>query len=224
MSDQQSLNSLLQWSIENSATGNTQTGVTSAPARSSGLNAQALAELLGGPSDADRMRDALTAILDPSVSHENKLVAWDNMEQMIEQIDNANNLEPMGMWPPLLQQLEHGLPASPDDTEVAEMRRMAAWCVSTAVQNNVKAQERLLEHGGVEKLASLATGDRDAAVRKKAISALSSATRNFQPALDRLESVLPEVVWTKSARGLDAADMDAVDEVIGKLRAHSATM
>ena len=29
------------------------------------------------------------------------------------------------------------------DNEAADMRRMAAWCLGTAVQNNVQAQERV---------------------------------------------------------------------------------
>ncbi|KAF1827460.1 Fes1-domain-containing protein [Dissoconium aciculare CBS 342.82] len=209
-----SLNNLLAWSTANSVA--PQDG--SAPASStpsSGLNAEMLAELLGGPSDADRMRDAMSAITLPleQVSLENKLIAWDNLEQLIEQIDNANNMDPMGLWPPLLRQLEN-----PE----AELRRMAAWCASTAVQNNVKAQEKFLAEGGIPKLVKLATEDPVQSVRKKAITALSSAVRNFQPGLDELEQSVPDAIWTKK-QGLDAADMEAVDEVISALRDHSAS-
>lgn len=215
MADQAKLNELLKWSIENSAA--SQDGATADQTEHprSQLNPELLAQLLGGPSDADRMRDAMTAIVLPldKVSLEDKLVAWDNLEQLIEQIDNANNMEPMGLWPPLLQQLQH---------DEGEMRRMAAWCVSTAVQNNIKSQERLLEHGGIPQLAKLAVEDGEQAVRKKAITALSSAVRNFQPGLDALEQSLPEKVWTRRKLGLDAADMDAVDSVIKALRDHSA--
>jgi len=219
-SGQQSLNSLLQWSIENSEVSRD----AAAPQPDSqeprdpgrGLNAEMLAQLLGGPSDADRMRDAMTAIVLPEeqVSLENKLIAWDNLEQLIEQIDNANNIEALGLWPPLLEQLQ-----SPE----SEHRRMAAWCISTAVQNNVKSQERLLARGGIPSLAKLAYEDPVPAVRKKAISALSSATRNFQSGMDELEGSLPENIWTRK-QGLDAADMEAVDQLIQVLRDHSASM
>lgn len=210
---QQSLNELLKWSIENSAS--TQNGESTAPAdRSRGLNAEALAQLLGGPSDADRMRGAMAAIVAPAdqVDEENKMVAWDNLEQLIEQIDNANNLAHLGLWIPLIQQLSN---------EEAQSRMMAAWCLSTAVQNNVKCQEKLLEKGAIAQLAKLATDDAVQAVRKKAVTALSSEVRNFQPGLDELHKFVPKELWAGS-NGVDAGDMEAVDEVIQKLRDHAA--
>lgn len=173
-----------------------------------------LSQLLGGPSDADLMRDAMTAIVAPmdQIDLENKLIAWDNLELLIEQIDNANNMEPLGLWPPLLQQLDH---------EEKEMRKGAAACCKTAVQNNVKAQERFLSTGAIPKLAQMAMEDVDVGVRKKAIGALSSQVRNFQPGMDELEKSLPESVWRPRKAGLDAADMDACDEIIQTLRDRS---
>ncbi|KAK5172547.1 hsp70 nucleotide exchange factor fes1 [Saxophila tyrrhenica] len=211
-SKQESLNQLLQWSIENSdASRNDPTVQPTDQQRdpNQGLNPSALAELLGGPSDADRMREAMTAIIAPfsEVDLENKMVAWDNLEQLIEQIDNANNMESLGMWAPLTAQL---------DSEEPEMRRMAAWCCSTAVQNNVKSQEMMLRTNTIPKLAKLALEDGNQAVRKKAVSALSSEVRNFQPGMDELEKNLPE--GFVMVRRVDAADMEAVDGVIQKLR------
>jgi hsp70-interacting protein len=216
MGDQQSLNQLLQWGIENSdASRKDDTTQPTDQQRdpNRGLNSAALAELLGGPSDADRMREAMTAIVAPTdqVSLESKMTAWDNFEQLIEQIDNANNMESLGLWQPLLQQL--------DNTE-PKMRQMAAWCISTAVQNNVKCQERALAVGAIPKLAKLATDDENQVVRKKAVNALSSEVRNFQPGMDELEKNLSKEF--RSSRGADAADMDSVDEIIQKLRAQVA--
>ena len=65
---------------------------------------------------------------------DNKLTAFDNFEQLIESIDNANNLEPLGLWTPLIQLLEH---------DEADMRRMAAACLGTVVQNNEKGQDKV---------------------------------------------------------------------------------
>lgn len=219
---QQSLNQLLQWSIENSdSTRNDnpeqqQQQQQRDPTR--GINAKMLSELMGGPSDADRMKDAMHAIVAPvsQIDLENKLIAWDNLEQLIEQIDNANNMVPLGLWDPLLRQLDH---------EEPEMRKNAAQCINTAVQNNVKSQEHALGVGVVPKLAKLATEDGDAGVRKKAIGALSSQVRNFQPGMDELEKALPESVWKKKSKigGQDAGDMDSCDEIIGRLREVSAS-
>ena len=213
MADQPSLASLLQWSIANSVPaddGTTPATTQQRSAPTNGLNAETLAALMGGPSDADLMREAMTAIVAPLSQCDlpNKLIAWDNFEQMIENLDNANNMDPLGLWPPLVSQL---------DNEEPEMRRMAAWCCGTAVQNNVKSQEKALAAGAIPKLAGLAVKeDEVTAVRKKAITALSSSVRNFQPGLDELEKVLPEKLWKR--KGLDATDMEQVDEVIEMLR------
>lgn len=209
--DDPGLNNLLKWGIENSAASrqDATARVNTDPPRNaaSGLSADALAQLLGGPSDADRMREAMTAIVSPSVDLENKLVAWDNFEQLIENLDNANNMESLKMWTPLIEQLSN---------EEAECRMMACWCVGTAVQNNVRSQERLHAFGAVPKLVELATGDTSQAVRKKAILALSSSVRNYQPNMNAVMKALPQG-FVESDR-INAEDMEAVDTVIQKLR------
>jgi hsp70-interacting protein len=54
-------------------------------------------------------------------------------------------------------------------------------------------------------------------VRKKAVRALSCASRNFQPGLDVVVENVPS--HFKPAGKLDAADMDSVDSLIHSLRA-----
>ncbi|OJJ43794.1 hypothetical protein ASPZODRAFT_19097 [Penicilliopsis zonata CBS 506.65] len=208
------MNSLLKWSIQNSSETQQSTGgegTTSSPAAaaSHGLKPEMLSALFGGPSDADLMKASMAALHSDEVDLENKLVAFDNFEQLIETIDNANNMEPLGLWTPLVQLLQH---------EEAEMRRMAAWCVGTAVQNNEKAQDKLVVLGALPTLVSISTTDAVSAVRKKAAYAISSAVRNYQPAMDEVSKYLPEGFL--SDKKIDAGDMDAVDSIIEKLRAH----
>jgi hsp70-interacting protein len=95
-------------------------------------NAEALATLLGGPSDAELMVNCMDAINSAGTTLDDKLIAFDNLEQLVETIDNANNLKALGLWTPLVQLLKN---------EEPELRRMAAWCIGTAVQNNPTAQE-----------------------------------------------------------------------------------
>ena len=124
------MSNLLKWSIENSAASTD----SSAPQPTHSLNAEASQSLLGGPSDADLMRSSMSAIQSPDIPLDQKLIAFDNFEQLIETIDNANNMEALGLWTPLVGLLSN---------EEGDLRRMAAWCVGTAVQNNIKAQERV---------------------------------------------------------------------------------
>ena len=209
------MNQLLKWSIANSEAAAADPSSTTDPKaeRPSGrpLNPAAINSLFGGPSDADLMKESMTAILSPEITLENKLIAFDNFEQLIETIDNANNLENLGLWPPLVGLLTNGEP---------EIRKYAAWCIGTSVQNNVKAQEQLLLKDAIPTLSKLATEDSNETVRRKAIYALSSEIRNYQIGLDVAVKALPKEFAPEGA--IDATDMDAVDRVIEHLRESSA--
>jgi hsp70-interacting protein len=238
------LNELLRWSIEAQTAGNTNsngkpstTAVTAADAPAAagdntttttgsqaaavpstaspnGLNPEVLASLLGGPSDADLMKQSMAVITntkDPEVTLEHRLTAFDNLEQLIESLDNANNLGPLGLWAPLLSTLSD---AEPD------VRLYAAWVTGTAVQNNEKSQERLLAMGGLPRLVNLALAPAERAdVRRKAVYALSSATRNYQPAMDVVAKELEKSGHRPAdSAKVDATNMDAVDEVMQGLK------
>ncbi len=207
------LNELLKWSVENSTTATNDP--SSATPSNRGLNPDALNALFGGPSDADLMIASMAAIqsTDPEVSLDDKLVAFDNFEQLIENLDNANNLGPLELWTPLLGCLKH---------EEGEIRRMAAWCVGTAVQNNEKSQERLLAMEGIPVLAKMVVGENEGKeVRRKACYALSSACRNYQPSMDVLVEELRKL--GREQGNVDAADMDACDILIEGLRKEAAS-
>lgn len=208
------LNALLKWGVENS----TQDGAdprASQPPRSSNLTPEAINALMGGPSDADMMKSSMAAVLstDPEVSVDDKMIAFDNFEQLIENLDNANNLEPLALWTPLLSCLTH---------ETAGIRKMAAWCVGTAVQNNEKSQERCFAMNGLPPLVELATkGGEEKDVRRKAVYALSSLVRNYQPAMDVFVEELAKR-GVRSEEKVDASDMDVVDGIIGEMRDNAA--
>ncbi|KAH8881506.1 Fes1-domain-containing protein [Thozetella sp. PMI_491] len=212
------LNDLLRWSIENTdtAAANRTTAASDAAAtaesaeRVRNLDPELLAAIMGGPSDADLMKEAISVVTnpDPEVTLENKMIAFDNLEQLIENLDNANNMEKLALWTPLLDLLDH---------EEHDLRRMAAWCVGTAVQNNETSQARLLAMGGIPRLVSMAAKDgENAAARRKAIYALSSAVRNYQPAMDAATEALQKHGYDGAK--VDAQNMDAVDDIMNGLR------
>ncbi|PKS10831.1 hypothetical protein jhhlp_002588 [Lomentospora prolificans] len=204
------LNDLLKWSIQN------QDGPDGTPAANrTPLDPKLLEALFGGPSEAELMKAAMDLITstDPEVTLEAKLTAFDNFEQLIENLDNANNIANLELWTPLLGCLAH---------ENAELRKMAAWCVGTAVQNNIKSQEKLLAMNGIPKLIDMALNDaEDTAVRRKAIYALSSATRNYQAAMDSCTAEL-EKRGHKHGK-IDSMNMDAVDTVMNSLKKIAGT-
>ena len=66
---------------------------------------------MGGPSEADIMKEAMMIITspDPEITHDSKMTAFDNFEQCVENIDNANNLGSLGLWTPLIDLLDNNV-------------------------------------------------------------------------------------------------------------------
>ncbi|KAL5117089.1 hsp70 nucleotide exchange factor fes1 [Pleosporales sp. CAS-2024a] len=199
------LNTILKWGIENSAA-----SATPETERKTQLSQEAVAALFAAvdqKSDADYMRENMAVMKSAEFTIQDRIQAFDNFEQLVENLDNANNMESLGLWTPLVELLDH---------EHAEIRYFAAWCCGTAVQNNLRTQERLLIVGAIPTLVRLASADAESKVRKKAITALSSAIRNFQPGLDAALPHVPAELRPKEK--MDANDMDSVDVLINKLR------
>ncbi|KAK9357042.1 armadillo-type protein [Lipomyces doorenjongii] len=157
---------LLKWSIENSQNA----GTDSDSQRQKAPNPEVLAQLFGQPDDAQLMRAAMGTILDPNVDIETKETAFDNLEMLVENLDNANNLESLDLWAPLIEQLVNPSPV---------LRKMACWVIGTAVQNNPKSQAALLMYpNAVPNLLRIASTDPSKEARLKAMYSLSSAIRN----------------------------------------------
>lgn len=77
----------------------------------------------------------------------------------------------------------------------------------------------MLAVGAIPGLVRLAVEDPSEPVRRKAIYAISSETRNYQPGLDEALKSLPDDI--KPSQKVDAGDMDAIDQIIDKLREDS---
>ena len=75
---------------------------------------------------------------------------------------------------------------------------------------------QVLALGAVPTMIDLAIEDPIQAVRKKAILALSSTVRNYQPAMDVALKHLPAEF--QPGGSIDAGNMEEVDTVIQKLR------
>jgi hypothetical protein len=69
-------------------------------------------------------------------------------------------------------------------------------------------------------LVKQATEDESQDARKKAILALSSGVRNYQPALDKAVEHIPNEHLPDGA--VNAADMEAIDGIMSSLRENSA--
>lgn len=127
------LSTLFRWGVENSAVATSTDGSEQTSPKQQ-LDPQMLAALLSGPSDADLMQEAIKAVHSSDFDIDQKIIALTNFRDLIEGIDNANNVDKLKLWSPLLELLK---------SEERRIRLMAASCVSSAVQNNEKCQKEV---------------------------------------------------------------------------------
>ncbi|KAJ1023152.1 hypothetical protein NDA16_003305 [Ustilago loliicola] len=156
MSNEKNAQELLKWGLANSGS----TSVTSSSAgptieqissdiesgRRPDLADPRLYDAIMGKSEAQMMREELSAATNTSLPLEDRVVALDNFEMLIEQVDNANNITSMKMWQPIISLLSASEP---------EIQTAAAWILGTAVQNNDKAQMAVLEYQPMAALVDL---------------------------------------------------------------------
>ncbi|KAJ7596496.1 armadillo-type protein [Mycena floridula] len=187
------MESLLRWSIENTT--------PAAPGAAPPLVRKDLdpgvIDLILGKSDAVLMKEDLEAAVDPKRAEHERIHALDHLEMLIEQIDNANNLEKLKMWEPL-----HGLLTDGDSTSDIVMQTL--WVIGTALQNNPSAQESYLALSPLPILTSLlVSSNTTPQTRSKAIYALSGLLKHNGPAV----AALGDEGWNKLRDALGDSDI-----------------
>ncbi|KAK0473777.1 adenyl-nucleotide exchange factor, partial [Armillaria novae-zelandiae] len=167
------MESLLRWSIEHSGPS------AGAPQPRTDLDPGVIDAILG-KSDAELMKEDLAVAVDPHRSEDARVDALDHLEMLVEQIDNANNLDRLQMWAPL-----HALLTSDDSPDVIVLQ--ALWVIGTALQNNPAAQDTYLAARPLPALtAFLVPAAASAPIRSKALYALSGLLKHNAPALAAL--------------------------------------
>ncbi|ORZ02195.1 armadillo-type protein [Syncephalastrum racemosum] len=173
---------LLQWAVNNSDQEELKKNAEAirkgeVPVDRSKFDPKIIESILG-KDDATRMQEALKCITDPEDTIENKEIALDNFELLIEHIDNAKNIENMKMWPTIIS-----LYNAPEP----EIRKGALWISGTAVQNNPAAQKAYLANGGLEPLVNLLKNDQNTEVKAKALYAISGLLKHCPSAVEAFE-------------------------------------
>lgn len=120
---------LLNWALENS-------GTPASGDDSKELSSEKLAFLSSafGPADSVKMRECVCCITDKQDTTENKMIALDNLELLVESIDNACDVEKLNLWIPLLDALND-----------EQLTCGILWVMGTAAQNNKVVQDLLVE-------------------------------------------------------------------------------
>ncbi|KAI0369329.1 Fes1-domain-containing protein [Pilatotrama ljubarskyi] len=170
------MENLLRWSIANSGPRDPN---QPPPQPRSDLDPAIIDMILGKP-DSELMKEALAIAVDESKDEDDRLQALDNFEMLIEQIDNANNMEKLNMWEPL-----HSLLINPSSSE--EIQKQVLWILGTAVQNNPAAQHSYLALSPLRTLLSfLSPTVRSGKTRAKAVYALSGLLKHNAAAVRQM--------------------------------------
>lgn len=123
-------------------------------ARAPAPDPKLLAQVLGadtGKDDATLMKEDISVLLcdDPRISIDDKLTALEDFEMLVQNLDNANNISPMGLWPEISKLYTY------KGEEEDEFRGLAALITGTAAQNNTKCQLDFLKGVGIDGMKNL---------------------------------------------------------------------
>ncbi|KAI4521281.1 Fes1-domain-containing protein [Schizophyllum commune Loenen D] len=176
------MESLLRWSIANSAPPAEGAEQQPRPAPQA-LDPGIIDHILGRP-DSELMKEDVQAATDATKSDDERVDALDHLEMLIEQIDNANNLEKLNLWAPL-----HSLVTSPDTPPPVALQ--ALWVVGTALQNNPSAQDSYIKLDPLPALLgflSPASPNSSAKLRSKVIYTLSGLIKHNAPVVSTLDN------------------------------------
>lgn len=172
---------LLQWSIANA-------GGTSAPSGPSAEDRAWFREAIADQLDVSRRMKEIKSSLDesgPDCKRQEELL--DELLEIVEDINYARDLRPIGGLPTLLQLLHN---------REAGLRTRAAAVLGAAAQNNEPVQEWLTGEGALPPLVAQLS-DNDSAARVAAFTAVSCMVRHYAPARQALiqGDGLSKVVW-----------------------------
>lgn len=171
------MDKILQWSIAQ------QTGDQNAANKIGQPDPNMLNQLFGGPDEPTLMMQSMAVVNNEEATLPNKEVAFGNFEMLIENMDNANNIENIKLWPLVVRQLREDVPES--------LRIYGASCVGIAVQNNPKSQQDFLKYeDGLKELINICNDDSSPReLYLKAMLAVSSFIRNFQAGYNKFDEL-----------------------------------
>lgn len=164
---------ILQWSIAS------QSGDKEAMEKIGAPTPEELSKLFGagGADEPTLMKQAIVVVENPEATLEAKETAFDNFEMLVENLDNANNIENLKLWPNVIAQLQ--------STESLSV--LAASIIGVATQNNPDSQKAFLaKEGGLSKLIDLVNEESTSReLRLKSLFAMSCLVRNYPEATDK---------------------------------------
>ncbi|KAI3409712.1 Fes1 domain-containing protein [Psidium guajava] len=169
-----SLDGMLQWAIGHSdpeklkETAQDVQRMSASDLKRRQMELKELMEKLKMPSDAQLMQIAIDDLKNSSLPLEDRHRALHELLILVEPIDNANDLPKIGGLAVVIRELDH-----PDP----DVRKLSAWVLGKASQNNPFIQRQVLELGALAKLMMMVKSE-FVEEATKALYAVSALIRN----------------------------------------------
>lgn len=169
-----SLDGMLQWAIGHSdpeklkETAQDVQRMSPSDLKRRQMELKELMEKLKMPSDAQLMQIAIDDLKNSSLPLEDRHRALHELLILVEPIDNANDLPKIGGLAVVIRELDH-----PDP----DVRKLSAWVLGKASQNNPLIQRQVLELGALAKLMMMVKSE-FVEEATKALYAVSALIRN----------------------------------------------
>lgn len=151
----------------------------------------AILDAILGRTDAVRMREAMSLFEDPTQPIQERCDAGELLEELIQDLDNANDMEVLGFWPKLLKLLESNHSRTEEDDLI---KFHACWICGTAVQNNPKSQIAFLKKDPLPTILEILCNASEA-TRAKAIYCLSSTLKHAPEGTDAMTKFSDSHGW-----------------------------
>ncbi|TKY49995.1 Nucleotide exchange factor SIL1 [Spatholobus suberectus] len=169
-----SLDGMLQWAISHSdpeklkESAEAQQRLSPSELQKRQIEIKEILEKIKMPSDAELMKIAISDLNNVSTSLEDRHRALQELLELVEPIDNANDLNKLGGLLAVTKELNHSDPG---------IRTVAAWVLGKASQNNPIVQQQILELGVLSRLMKMVNSN-SVEEANKALYAVSALIRN----------------------------------------------
>ncbi|MED6112064.1 hypothetical protein PIB30_058302 [Stylosanthes scabra] len=169
-----SMDSMLHWAISHSdpeklkESAQAQQRLSPSELQKRQMEIKEIMEKTRMPSDADLMKIAISDLNNISASLEDRYRALQELLELVEPLDNANDLHKLGGLVVITQELNHSDPG---------IRTVAAWILGKASQNNPIVQQQVLELRVLSKLMNMVKS-KSLEEANKALYAVSALIRN----------------------------------------------
>ncbi|XP_061337756.1 hsp70 nucleotide exchange factor FES1 isoform X2 [Gastrolobium bilobum] len=169
-----SLDGILQWAISHSdpkklkESAQARQRLSPIDLQKRQMEIKEIMEKIKMPSDAELMKIAINDLNNVSTSLEDRNRALQELLELVEPIDNANDLNKLGGLLAVMRELNHSDPG---------IRTVAAWVLGKASQNNPIVQQQVLELGVLSRLINMVKSN-SIEEANKALYAVSALIRN----------------------------------------------